>query len=657
MVSAQIYTVGVESSQELLEALRRYWGYAAFRPMQERIVRSLLAGRDACVVMPTGGGKSLCYQLPAALTPAKTAVVISPLIALMQDQVTQLTQMGLPAAFLNSTLPQSQQTKIMRDADAGRYRLLYLSPERLARDDTAAWLGRVPVSFFAIDEAHCISEWGHEFRPEYRQLSRLRQKFPDAPIAAFTASATRRVRHDIMEQLQLRAPEKFIASFHRPNLRYVVRECDGQSQPGLLVQAMKQYAGSNVIVYAPTIARVEETVDFLEERGLSAVPYHGQMDAGTRRRNQERWMSDEVRVLVGTIAFGLGINKPSVRAVVHLSLPKSVEQYYQEAGRAGRDGLPSDCLLLWQKRDAGLLTYFIKQLTDRAETERAWKRYHEIRDFVDASACRHRQICLHFGETPKWKTCGACDACGYTLEWLVAEEPKRRRKRKSAAPVATKAARPTARGGVGRESMFEPPEPRRATDEHADLREYLREWRRTVAQEQNVPAYVVLHDSSLDDLCVKQPRTLDELLGVFGFGERKTEQYGPQLLAALEQFRKGVRATVREPSGTRPAAETMRLLAEGRTFDEIAAVRGRRRSTIISLVADLVERGELAFQPAWVEASTRARIEAACARLGFEPLRPLKDALPPEITYDDIRLVAAHLRRKHQAAGEQGKAE
>src|SRR6266851_3779797 len=325
---------------DLLVPLRRYWGYSTFRPLQERIVRSLMEGHDTCVVMPTGGGKSLCYQLPA-LVLGQTAVVISPLIALMQDQAAQLAQMGIPAAVLNSSLSESQQGTAMRKAQAGEYRLLYLSPERLARPDTIGLLQRVPIAFFAIDEAHCISEWGHEFRPEYRQLSCLRQHFPDSPIAAFTASATRHVRHDILQQLQLRQPDKYIVSFHRPNLRYLVRECDGRTQARLLVKALQAHAGSNVIVYAPTIAKVDETVDFLAEQGIAAIPYHGKMDTQKRRRNQERWMSDEVPVLVGTLAFGLGINKASVRAVIHLSMPKSIEQYYQEAGRAGRDGLPA----------------------------------------------------------------------------------------------------------------------------------------------------------------------------------------------------------------------------------------------------------------------------------------------------------------------------
>jgi ATP-dependent DNA helicase RecQ len=622
---------------DLLTPLRRYWGYGSFRPLQERVVRSLLAGHDACVVMPTGGGKSLCYQLPAVIS-GRTTVVISPLIALMQDQATQLAQMGIPASVLNSSLSDEQQSRVVREAREGAYRLLYLSPERLARNDTIAWLQKVPIAFFAIDEAHCISEWGHEFRPEYRQLNRLRTTFPDHPIAAFTASATRHVRHDILAQLQLRDADRYIASFHRSNLRYLVRECSAWEQPKLLVEALRNYNNGSVIVYAPTINKVEEHVDFLENQGISAVAYHAKMDINDRRRNQERWMSDEVRVLVGTIAFGLGINKATVRAVIHLSLPKSIEQYYQEAGRAGRNGKPADCVMLWQKQDAGLLGFFANQITEKAERDRAWQRYRTIRQFVDSHDCRHHQICTHFGETPKWTSCGACDVCGSVPEWLAAlNTPHRFTPDKPAAMKGiaspAKVAATAAAGG--------------ADDE---LREYLSEWRRLTAKEQSVPAFVVLHDTTLEEVCRIQPSSIAELLTITGIGERKADTYGNRILQALQRYREGARAGSQPERKTAPAIETLRLLAAGNSFEDIAKSRGRQLATVVSAVANLVESGALEFNPDWIDRNKLAVIEAACARDGIERLKTLKDALPPEVTYDEIRLVVARLRREQKRA-------
>ena len=488
---------------DLHDTLREYWGYDSFRPKQQEIVQSILDGHDVAVVMPTGGGKSLCYQLPAIVS-GRLCVVISPLIALMQDQSSQLAQLGVSAAVLNSSQDAEERKEVFRKIYRNELKLLYLSPERLAVPSTTEWLRQANPGFFAVDEAHCISEWGHEFRPEYRQLQLLRDHFPDAPIAAFTASATRKVRHDILTQLKLRQPRTFITSFARRNLRYYVRESAKKDKEKLLLRAIRHHKGESIIVYASTIKMVEETTAMLNDRGIPALCYHGKMDTDSRRTNQEQWMNGEADVMVGTLAFGLGINKPDVRCVIHLSLPKSPEQYYQEAGRAGRDTQPADCLLLWSRGDIGILVHFIDQMEDQSNKETAWQRYHAVKNLVENETCRMRQICEYFGETPKsWDKCGDCDVCAGLPDWLQKDDSK------PARSIIYKAELDDSKLGV------------------------LKAWRRDMARRHRVAPYVILHDRTLAELLLRRPVTMEDMLLIPGIGPQKVRKYGEEILEAL----------------------------------------------------------------------------------------------------------------------------
>jgi ATP-dependent DNA helicase RecQ len=394
--------------QPLLPLLRQYFGFASFRPLQEEIIRDALAGRDVFALLPTGGGKSLCFQLPALAREGLT-VVVSPLIALMKDQVDALQASGVAATFLNSTLDSGAARERYRGLWRGEFRLLYVAPERLMLSGTIEALQQWKVHQFAIDEAHCISEWGHDFRPEYRQLARLRELFPQVPVMALTATATGRVRQDIVTQLHLREPRCYVASFNRPNLTYRVVPRNGGY--GQLLAFVRERARESGIVYCQSRRSAEALAAKLSADGMAARPYHAGMEGPDRARHQEEFLRDEVRVICATIAFGMGINKPNVRYVVHYDLPKNIEGYYQETGRAGRDGLPSECLLLFSAGDVVKYSRFIDEKPDPGEQRIAREQLQQIVHYAESAACRRATLLRYFGETVAEANCGGCDNC------------------------------------------------------------------------------------------------------------------------------------------------------------------------------------------------------------------------------------------------------
>ncbi len=393
--------------QELLPLLKQYFGFESFRPLQEEIIRDALADKDVFALLPTGGGKSLCFQLPALVRPGLT-LVISPLIALMKDQVDQMQTSGIAATFLNSSLEPNHARKRIAELHGGNYRLLYVAPERAMLsnflDDVKNW----NVNLIAVDEAHCISEWGHDFRPEYRQLVELRKLMPNVPFMALTATATTRVREDIIRYLQLKKPSCYVASFNRPNLSYkVVPKVSPYEQVLAFIRTRKNESG---IVYCFSRKSADSVAERLVADGVSAKPYHAGMEKDDRTRNQELFLRDEVQVMCATIAFGMGINKSNVRFIVHHDLPKHIEGYYQETGRAGRDGLPSDCLLLYSNSDVMKQLHFIEE-KDASEQRVARAQLDKIVEYAESSDCRRVTLLDYFGEFYPEPTCNGCDNC------------------------------------------------------------------------------------------------------------------------------------------------------------------------------------------------------------------------------------------------------
>jgi ATP-dependent DNA helicase RecQ len=392
---------------DLPGTLKQYFGYSEFRPLQQEIITDALADRDVFALMPTGGGKSLCFQLPALLRDGLT-IVVSPLISLMKDQVDALQASGIAATFLNSTLKADEARTRLRGVHRGEYRLLYVAPERLMLDSFLERALNLNITQFAIDEAHCISEWGHDFRPEYRELKKLRTHFPDVPLMALTATATERVRGDILKQLKLREPRCYVASFNRPNLSY--RVMPKSSAYDQVLTFLRERPDESGIVYCASRKTADNLAAKLNADRIKAKPYHAGLEVGERTKNQDLFRRDDVRVVTATIAFGMGVNKPNVRFVIHYDLPKNIEGYYQETGRAGRDGLPSDCVLLFSASDAVKQRRFIEEKSEQ-EQRIAHEQLRAMLAYAETSDCRRATLLRYFGEEVTTETCDGCDNC------------------------------------------------------------------------------------------------------------------------------------------------------------------------------------------------------------------------------------------------------
>jgi len=707
--------------EKATQVLRDVFGFNDFRPAQGEIVGHVAAGGEALVLMPTGGGKSLCYQVPS-LVREGTGLVVSPLIALMQDQVDALRQVGVRAAFLNSSLDARTAREVEQALLAGDLDLLYVAPERLMTERMMDLLERSHLALFAIDEAHCVSQWGHNFRPEYLKLSALHERFPDVPRVALTATADEPTRKEIAERLGLTEARHFISGFDRPNIRYRVTQKHSGTRNELLRFIKDNHEGEAGIVYCLSRKKVDATALWLEEKGLTALPYHAGLSQEIRQDHQSRFLREEGVIVVATIAFGMGIDKPNVRFVAHLDLPKSLEAYYQETGRAGRDGLHADAWMAYGLQDVIML----RQMLESSEAEETHKRIERARleamlGYCELTTCRRQRLLEYFGERLP-EPCGNCDTCleppetwnatvaaqkalscvhrtgqrfgvNHVLDVLLGKDGGRIKElghdqlstygigreldanqwravfrqlvaaglltvdaQGFGALKLTDTCRPVLRGEqeVWLRKDVRPPRANRRKDRVSKrvsvgpvdgpgeaLFDALRALRRSLADAQDVPAYVIFNDATLWDMVAAQPRTLDELGEVSGVGQRKLSQYGEDFLSViLEHAEAGDESAV-----TDTVLETLSLFRLGFDAEAIAARRGLTPDTIYNHLARAVQAGEIPLREAVGLGDAELHQVEAAFDAHFDPaapaLRPVFDALDGEYSYGLLRCVQA----------------
>jgi len=704
----------------MYDTLQKYFGYTSFYPLQEEIINEALGRRDVFVLMPTGGGKSLCYQLPAMLLDGVT-IVISPLIALMKDQVDGLLADGVPAALINSSLTYSEIEARRRGLSNNEIKILYIAPERLVMPEFLQFLQGLKIALFAIDESHCISEWGHDFRPEYRQLNMLKEHFPGVPIMALTATATAVVQEDIIKQLKIADSKVFKASFNRKNLYYQIRPKENLYQQ--LLRYLDGKKTDSGIIYCQSRKTVETVAGSLKSEGYRALPYHAGLPSEARSENQERFIRDDVEIIVATIAFGMGIDKPNVRYVVHYDLPKSIEGYYQETGRAGRDGLKSDCVLFFSYADKFKIEHFIKQKEDENEKEVAYKQLRELTNYCESNVCRRRSLLAYFGEIFSEQNCGACDIClepkeqfegtvvaqkalsciyrvgerfgiNYIIDVLLGSKNQKVLQnchdeiktfgigREYSKPQWQAFIRELIQLGyarlegdeypilkLGEKSrqvllqnekvlLTKPVEkhfiPKVAVGDNYDrsLFERLRVLRKTTADKEGVPPYVIFHDTSLKEMSISYPGSLADLRKISGVGELKLKKYGDSFLKGIIDYcmQQGIKqkpnllkyqeAPIKQlkPLTTQV---TFDLYKQGLNIQEIAAKRGLATSTIFTHLEKLILEGEAVVLDNLICPEKQQRIKQVCIESGLELLTPIKEKLGEDYTYEEIRLVRA----------------